>query len=192
MVTVTRGPSDDATLSSLSLVGVGAIILTPAFDPATTGYTAEVANTVETISLTAPQTNDGASVSIVDADGASIPDTAQIDLEYGENIISITVTAQDGTTTLNYQVKATRAFAWHTTLTVGERLTAIPHASGYTTWGEDMGSLSTEQDTNERDAVPRPEPHALRRRTLPQHQPCPSGRLHAHRGQPGLPGPGQR
>ena len=144
-ITVTRGPSDDATLSSLSLVGVGAIILTPAFDPATTGYTAEVANTVETISLTAPQTNDGASVSIVYADGASIPDTAQIDLEYGENIISITVTAQDGTTTLNYQVKVTRAFAWHTTLTVGERLTAIPHASGYTTWGEDMGSLSPEQ-----------------------------------------------
>ena len=191
-ITVTRGPSDDATLSSLSLVGVGAIILTPAFDPATTGYTAEVANTVETISLTAPQTNDGASVSIVDADGASIPDTARIDLGYGENIITVVVSAQDGATTLRYQVKVTRASAWHTTMTVGERLTAIPQASGYTTWGEDMGSLSTEQDGTERDSVPRPEPHALRGGPLPEHQPSPSGRLHPHGGQPGLPGQRER
>ena len=81
----------------------------------------------------------------MDADGNSIPDTAQIDLQYGENIISIAVTAQDGTTTMNYQATVTRAFAWHTTMTVGERLTAIPQASGYTTWGQDMGSLSTQQ-----------------------------------------------
>ena len=137
--------SDDATLSALSLAGDAAIILTPAFEPATTGYTAEVANTVESISLTAQANHDGASVSTMDADDASIPDTAQIDLEYGENIISIVVTAQDGTTTMHYQVTITRAFAWHTTLTVGERLLAIPQASGYTTWGEDMGSLSTER-----------------------------------------------
>ena len=144
-ITVTRGPSDDATLSTLSLAGDAAIILTPAFDPATTGYTAEVANTVESISLTAQANHDGASVSTVDADGASIPDTARIDLQYGENIITVVVSAQDGATTLRYQVTITRAFAWHTTMTVGERLTAIPQASGYTTWGEDMGSLSTER-----------------------------------------------
>ena len=108
-ITVTRGPSDDATLSTLSLAGDAAIILTPAFDPATTGYTAEVANTVESISLTAQANHDGASVSVMDADGASIPDTAQIDFQYGENIISIVVTAQDGTTTMNYQVTVTRS-----------------------------------------------------------------------------------
>ena len=135
----------DATLSALSLAGDAAIILTPAFDPATTDYTAEVTNTVESISLTASQNKDGAVISVMDEDGNSIPDTAQIDLEYGENIISIVVTAQDGTTTMNYQATVTRAFAWHTTMTVGERLTAIPQASGYTTWGEEMGSLSTEQ-----------------------------------------------
>ena len=144
-ITVTRGPSDDATLSTLSLVGDADVSLTPAFDPATTGYTAEVTNTVESISLTASQNKDGATVSVMDADGNSIPDTAQIDLQYGENIISIVVTAQDGTTTMNYQATVTRAFAWHTTMTVGERLTAIPQASGYTTWGQDMGSLSTER-----------------------------------------------
>ena len=135
----------DATLSALSLAGDAAIILTPAFDPATTDYTAEVANTVESISLTASQNKDGAAISVMDGDGNSIPDTAQIDLQYGENIISIVVTAQDGTTTMNYQATVTRAFAWHTTMTVGERLTAIPQGSGYTIWGEDMGSLSTEQ-----------------------------------------------
>ena len=135
----------DATLSALSLAGDADVSLTPAFDPATTDYTAEVTNTVESISLTASQNKDGATVSVTDGDGNSIPDTAQIDLEYGENIISIVVTAQDGTTTMNYQATVTRAFAWHTTMTVGERLTAIPQASGYTTWGEEMGSLSTEQ-----------------------------------------------
>ena len=135
----------DATLSALSLAGDAAIILTPAFDPATTDYTAEVTNTVESISLTASQNKDGAAISVMDGDGNSIPDTAQIDLEYGENIISIVVTAQDGTTTMNYQARVTRAFAWHTTMTVGERLTAIPQGFGYTIWGEDMGSLSTQQ-----------------------------------------------
>ena len=135
----------DATLSALSLAGDAAIILTPAFDPATTDYTAEVTNTVESISLTASQNKDGAAISVMDGDGNSIPDTAQIDLEYGENIISIVVTAQDGTTTMNYQATVTRAFAWHTTMTVGERLTAIPQGFGYTIWGEDMGSLSTQQ-----------------------------------------------
>ena len=145
VVTVTREASNDATLSGLSMGEDAATVLTPAFDPATTGYTAEVANTVESISLTAQANHDGASVSTVDADGASITDTARIDLGYGENIITVVVTAQDGATTLRYQVTITRAFAWHTTMTVGERLTAIPQASGYTTWGEDMGSLSTER-----------------------------------------------
>ena len=135
----------DATLSALSLAGDAAIILTPAFDPTTTDYTAEVTNTVESISLTASQNKDGAAISVMDGDGNSIPDTAQIDLQYGENIISIVVTAQDGTTTMNYQATVTRAFAWHTTMTVGERLTAIPQGFGYTIWGEDMGSLSTQQ-----------------------------------------------
>ena len=116
----------DATLSILSLAQDGPITLTPAFDPATTGYTAEVANTVETISLTALQNHDGATVSVMDSDGNSIPDTAQIDLGYGENIISIVVTAQNGTTKVTYQVTVTRGFAWNSTMTVGERLTGHP------------------------------------------------------------------
>ena len=144
-ITVTREPSDDATLSNLSIVGDADVILTPAFDPAATAYTAEVTNTVETISLTALGNNDEASVSTLDAEGASVPDPAQINLHYGENIISIVVTAQDGTATLTYQVTVTRAFAWHTTLTVGTRLQEIPQGFGYTTWGQDMGSLSTDR-----------------------------------------------
>ena len=144
VVIVTREASADATLSGLSLSGNAAAVLTPAFDPATTSYTADVADTVETISVTATANHAEASAAVMNTGGVSTPDTAEIDLAVGDNIISIAVTAEDGATTLTYQVTITRAFAWHTTLTVGEKLLVIPQASGYTTWGEDMGSLSTE------------------------------------------------
>ena len=53
-VTVTRGPSSDATLSNLtSSIGT----LTPGFAPATTAYTLAVGHSVTTLTLT-PTVND--------------------------------------------------------------------------------------------------------------------------------------
>ena len=52
-------PSSDATLETLALSG---IMLSPAFDPATTEYTAEVLNTVEATTVEAMATHPGATV----------------------------------------------------------------------------------------------------------------------------------
>ena len=104
-VTVTRAApplSNDATLSELTLSGV-----TLAFDPATTGYTASVANSVSETTVTATTNHDGASYAIkldgvTDADGV-------IPLSVGTNAISIVVTAEDGETVRTYTVTVTRA-----------------------------------------------------------------------------------
>jgi len=96
-LTVTRSASSDATLSDLSLSGVE---LSPAFDPMTTTYTANVAGDVASTSVTAVAAHDGASH---DAPAGAI------ELAEGANLISITVTAEDGSTTMTYTVTVTRA-----------------------------------------------------------------------------------
>ena len=95
-VVVTRGAASDAALSALSL---GGITLNPAFDPATTTYTANVANDVVSTTVMATTAHAAATV---DAPG-------QVDLAEGANSIVVTVTAEDGTTTMTYTVVVARA-----------------------------------------------------------------------------------
>ena len=101
---VTRAPSDDATLSSLS-VSPGA--LDPNFDPATTAYTAgEVAHDVEKVVVTFTKADENATT-----DPAASPYTATLN-EAGMNTdIEVTVTAEDGNTTETYTITVTRAEA---------------------------------------------------------------------------------
>ena len=84
-ITVYRdnAPSSDATLQTLSLSG---LTLMPAFDAATTAYTAEV-EMLETTMVEAMATHPGA---MVQGAGAKT-------LIAGENTISVTVMAEDGT-----------------------------------------------------------------------------------------------
>ena len=86
------GPSSDATLSSLMLSGV---TLSPAFDPATTAYTAEV-ETLETTMVEAMGAHPG----------ATVRGTGEKSLTVGENVIMVTVTAEDETTQI-YTVTVT-------------------------------------------------------------------------------------
>ncbi|WP_405223994.1 cadherin-like beta sandwich domain-containing protein [Lentisalinibacter sediminis] len=105
-ITVTREPSDDATLSALEL---SAAALNETFDPAATAYTAVVANDVDSTTVTATANDDAATLEIdgtaIDSGSASDP----IALEVGENTITVSVTAGDGTTTETYTVTVTRA-----------------------------------------------------------------------------------
>ena len=106
-VTVTRAEappelSDDATLSSLALSGV-----TLAFDPATTGYTAEVGNDVAETTVT-PVANHDAATYVVKLDGVADADGV-IPLAVGGNVITVVVRAEDGDTTKTYTVTVTRA-----------------------------------------------------------------------------------
>ena len=104
-VTVTRAapPSTDATLSALTLSGVNF----GTFAPGTTSYTARVANGVTRTAVRPTVNHSGASYvirlgGVTDADGT-------ISLAVGRNVITVSITAQDGQTTRAYTVTVTRA-----------------------------------------------------------------------------------
>ena len=93
-VVVTRAASSDATLASL-MVGDATIELVDG----TTGYAVAVENAVESVVVTATASHSAATVAVVGGD----------DLDVGDNTITVTVTAEDGTTTMAYTITVTRA-----------------------------------------------------------------------------------
>ena len=104
--------STDTALSALTLSDG---TLDPAFASATTSYTASVANTVTSVTVT-PQTSDpSATVGYYDAGDAAIEDadgnTAghQVALAVGENTVKVKVTAEDGASSEIYTMVITRA-----------------------------------------------------------------------------------
>ena len=90
--------SDDATLEDLKL-SEGA--LSPAFNMATTVYDVLVGHAVEEVTVTAKANDDNASV--------AYDPGSTVDLDVGDNTITVTVTAEDGTTTKAYKVTVERA-----------------------------------------------------------------------------------
>ena len=87
--------STDSTLSSLS-IAEGAI--TPEFNKDVKEYAITVPNEVTKLNITATPTDSKASVSVTEYE----------ELKEGENAITISVTAEDGTTKTDYVIKATR------------------------------------------------------------------------------------
>ena len=99
--------STDATLSALALSGV---TLSPAFDADTETYTASVANSVATTTVTAMATDAGATVAVTPStDADAVTSGHQVNLGVGPTTITATVTAEDGMTTKTYTVVVTRA-----------------------------------------------------------------------------------
>ena len=101
-------PSNDATLSALSL---GSVSLSPAFDSETTTYTASTTNATNTV--TATPANAGAKVVITNkgttGGAVEIPNGTAATWQAGTNTLTITVTAEDGTTTKAYTVTVTKS-----------------------------------------------------------------------------------
>ncbi len=93
-VTVEDELSSDATLMNLEVEGVS---LTPAFSPDVFEYSTSVNSQVTEIEIAAMSRNLSAQVAISDTS-----------LQLGENLIIITVTAQDGTTVNEYKLYVTR------------------------------------------------------------------------------------
>ena len=146
--TVTRAPSDDATLSSLELQDANgaAIELIPDFKPATTGYSVSVPNGVESVTLTTQKNHVGASAAILTPSGTSEKDEATVDLSLGSNVLSVVVTAEDGNAVVTYAVSVERAEPeWSAALTVGTDETTVPVATGYSKWGVTGAELSTDE-----------------------------------------------
>ena len=100
-VTVTRVLSADATLSDLTLSGI-----TLSFHQATTQYTAQVPNSVsQTIAV--PTVNYSGATYVIKLGGVADGDGV-IPLEVGSNVITVEVTAENGSTTRTYTVTVTR------------------------------------------------------------------------------------
>nr|WP_248285320.1 cadherin-like beta sandwich domain-containing protein [Alteriqipengyuania abyssalis] len=97
--------SSDATLSSLS---VSEGTLSPAFDPAQTGYTVAVGEAVATIALTPTAADAGATITVAGTAVTSGQASGPVALSAGQNAIVVEVTAPDGTTR-QYTVTVTRA-----------------------------------------------------------------------------------
>ena len=108
IIRVNRGglPSTDATLSELTL-STGT--LSPAFDPGTTEYTASVAHTVLTLTVTAEAPATGATIAYTPSDADGQTDNLQVVLRDGENTIRVTVTARDRRTRETYTIRVNRA-----------------------------------------------------------------------------------
>ncbi|MDR2467019.1 MAG: cadherin-like beta sandwich domain-containing protein [Prevotellaceae bacterium] len=97
-ISVTRAApslSSDATLKSLSL---GNVALSPAFSANTTSYTASAANSVTSVTIAA----------VANHAKATVAGTGTKNLNVGTNSFSVTVTAENGTTTAAYTVTVVR------------------------------------------------------------------------------------
>lgn len=96
-ITVQVAPSlsDDASLSELS---IDEINITPEFSPETLEYSCSVARSIDSISINAVPGNLWATIEV---DGGDV-------LQFGENIVTITVMAQNGQNTRQYKIYVTR------------------------------------------------------------------------------------
>jgi gliding motility-associated-like protein len=123
-VIITRAPATNANLSVLVLSKVGP--LTPVFSPTITNYTANVGNSITSITAS-PKTGDvNATVTINGIAVTSGTASGPIALSIGANTITAVVTAPDGVTTKTYTVVVTRATGPLTMNSVYEPVSVAP------------------------------------------------------------------
>ena len=113
-VTVTRRPSSDATLRDLVLShGTNVVPLTPGFMPETKEYTATVDSAVTQLTVTPTPNHAGAQIMYLDGDDRMLADANhgedgfQVEVAVGDTVITVKVTAEDGTMD-TYMVTVTR------------------------------------------------------------------------------------
>lgn len=105
-IVVTRAKNNNANLSNIVLPD--GITLDPAFDPSEVNYNVSVPNNVSSIVISAYTQDPNAS--------NNIGENKTINLNTGDNTISILVTAEDGTTTKPYTIIVERAKSSDATL----------------------------------------------------------------------------
>ncbi len=97
--------SDNANLSGLAL---SAGTLSPAFNQAVIGYSASVVSSETSIEVT-PTTADSKATLTVNGTDVASGNPRFVSLNMGDNIITLVVTAEDGTTTKTYTITVNRA-----------------------------------------------------------------------------------
>ena len=117
------GTPADATVASLSSLQVTltdtdntVVSLTPRFTPTRERFTVRVDDDVAEVKVAVVPTDTNASVAIDGVAGA----TKTVSLDFGDNTITIVVTAADGTTTQTYTITAKRAYPVPTITSVTE------------------------------------------------------------------------
>ncbi|MEL7564512.1 MAG: cadherin-like beta sandwich domain-containing protein, partial [Dehalobacterium sp.] len=98
--------SNNATLSALT---ISQCTLSPTFVSGTTSYTASVANSITSLTVTPTASHADATVKVNGIAVTSGSASSPINLSVGNNAIEIEVTAQDGTTKQTYTITVTRA-----------------------------------------------------------------------------------
>ena len=111
---------DDATLRALTVSPTDII----GFAADRTAYEVGVAATITRVTITAAATNSDASVAYSGTDADLAADGQQVDLSAGRNVVTITVTAQDGSATREYTVSVNRG------VTGGYRWKAVDDLDG--------------------------------------------------------------
>ena len=130
--------SDDATLRSMSLIGID---IGP-FVPDVRTYTATLSRGIGTVEVRAIPTETDALVMITDADGQSARGWRQVRLDEGTTAITVTVTSPDGNATATYTVTVTvtRVVPRITgTVAVGEALTVGTSSIADVDWLDNPG-----------------------------------------------------
>jgi|GEM_PF-2417527 len=102
----TGSTSSDATLSSLSL---SEGTLNPVFSPTATSYTASVANSVSSLTVTPIVNESHATIKVNEQAVTSGSASAPVSLNEGGNTITVVVTAQNTSTTRTYTLVVNRA-----------------------------------------------------------------------------------
>ncbi|MBN2159176.1 MAG: DUF2341 domain-containing protein [Spirochaetes bacterium] len=124
-VTITKYNSTNADLSNLALSNG---TLNPVFDAGTISYTAEV--TASSITVTPTLEESYASVTVNGNTVTSGQPSQSIPMAIGDNLITVTVTAQNGTTTRTYTVTATRTAILPTDFISGRSIRLDTTSSG--------------------------------------------------------------
>ena len=107
-ITITRAVAILSSVSTLSSLSLSAGILSPAFSPSISSYTAYVNNGISSVTLSPVADQAGASIKINGNTVTAKNPSGKIALNAGENTITTIVTAEDGKSTNTYVVKVTR------------------------------------------------------------------------------------
>ena len=107
-ITINRPGSSNASLSLLQLTPASRLVLASA-KPGNVNYTASVANSVASVTVTATTADPNATVKVNGATVLSGSPSQAIALNVGNTVITTVVTAQDGSTTATYTITVTRA-----------------------------------------------------------------------------------
>ena len=105
-------PAEPSANASLADLKIGALSLTPEFDPETTSYTAATTNATNTITATPADAGASIEITVKDTDGTetkTVSNGTAAEWFDGSNTVTVKVTAADGTTTKSYTVTVTKS-----------------------------------------------------------------------------------